>query len=1242
VIAETTTTYAYDQIGRTKSETVSATGSTDQLATTYTYDTGSRPKSTKDMNGLVTSISYDSMTQTTTTLPGGGTKITQLYVDGSAKAVTGTAIPDHATSYSYDSSGNFVTAQTTAGQTSTTVTDWLRRPLTVTSATWGDGTTPGTRVLTSAYDSGTGHLLSQTTTSGGAAVAPKHLFEYDLYGRLTREGATVGSGTSLAVGTDFSVKDYESGFQTGAPGDPSNWYHYDRVKVYPYDGANSSIGRYFSQTYRQASGLGSTVASHVVTTDFDHNAADTTTTVDRTMARVATTTTATGTTQPLAQVSINGLVIKSTNAQGQTTLQTYDALGRLGTTTDSRGLVTDFVYYANTGQVQTATAPDTQTTGYAYDGAGHIRAQTDPNRAAYFQYDAAGNLAYQWGDSVNPVRYEYNDLGQKTAMHTYRSGTWTGSTLPSDFSGAGDITTWNYQSTTGLLTSKVDSSGKGPSYEYTAAGQMSKRTDARSVVTSYVYTALNLLQTVSYSDGTPNLSYTYDRNGQKKTVTDAAGQRSFGYYDTSTDTADNTTALLNKSARLQTETLAAFLGSHTLTYDYQYGTGANGVSRGAKLDTGSLYNITYGYDAVLRLNSVIYNGATAFTYAYQSDSNLLSTVGQGTGYAREYDYQTNSNRLDKLKQNWGGAAASGFEARLTYDTLGRRNTEKTQATSYMAMLNRSSEAGVDVDFSYTDPVPENHVDRSELRSSGKYVMDSTWSVGGLRLDTARDFNYDPIGNRTADQNGLYSPNGLNQYAAAPGIAALGYDLNGNLTSDGTRTYTYDAENRLKGVTQGASSWAYVYDYLGRRIQKSGTGIATLKFLYDGWNMIAELDGSGTIVRRFVWGLDVSLSLQGAGGVGGLLQIDDGSGTQRYPIYDASHNVIGLYDGAGATVAAYEYDPFGNLQTIAGSYGSANPFRSATKYTDSETGFVYYGLRYYVPQLGRFINRDPVEEQGGVNLYAFCSNDAVNGYDLLGMQDEVAQGGYGASDELSAIENKLGAKPPEDNSIGLKPIVVREDRFTDDQLKEFDRQDAAKEAAARDLARNTEDTIRDIRNTQQQPMQNTGPNSTATTTTGATWGDALSSFGKWVAGTLPTNQGFGPDTGQTQDMMKAPGVQRAIDYFYTKNANNGPDNQQSVENYQAGFGLKGLVQSGLNPTQQFVGNYRVDIYPNANGTLSVQLSNTTSMTSFLYGLGPNWNQSTFAPGGNASQLYYWTQPNKNVPQTGKPGGAGGTW
>ncbi len=211
--------------------------------------------------------------------------------------------------------------------------------------------------------------------------------------------------------------------------------------------------------------------------------------------------------------------------------------------------------------------------------------------------------------------------------------------------------------------------------------------------------------------------------------------------------------------------------------------------------------------------------------------------------------------------------------------------------------------------------------------------------------------------------------------------------------DGVRKYTYDGENRLISVTQGGSSWAYRYDYLGRRFEKSGTGIATTRFVYDGWNVIAELDGDGSVTRTFVWGLDVSGTLQGAGGVGGLLQIRAGSASY-YPIYDASHNVAGLYDGSGTLAAAYDYDPFGRLldpfgrpQTSAGSYAAANPFRSATKYTDDETGLVSYGLRYYNPSLGRFINRDPIEEAGGLNLYAFCGNDGVNRFDLLGMTGE---------------------------------------------------------------------------------------------------------------------------------------------------------------------------------------------------------------------------------------------------------------
>jgi hypothetical protein len=153
------------------------------------------------------------------------------------------------------------------------------------------------------------------------------------------------------------------------------------------------------------------------------------------------------------------------------------------------------------------------------------------------------------------------------------------------------------------------------------------------------------------------------------------------------------------------------------------------------------------------------------------------------------------------------------------------------------------------------------------------------------------------------------------------------------------------------------------------------------------------------------------------------------------------------------------------------------------------------------------------------------------------------------------------------------------------------------------------------------------------------------FGQWATGTAPANQGFGPDTPQTQGMMNAPGVQNALNYFYAKNAGNAPDQQQPVTDYGVGFGLSGAVAAGDSPIQQFVGNYRLDLYPNADGTISIQASNTTSMTSFLYGLYPNsMNPPNGYPGGNSSQLYYWTVPNQNVPNPTQPPGSGasGYW
>jgi len=88
--------------------------------------------------------------------------------------------------------------------------------------------------------------------------------------------------------------------------------------------------------------------------------------------------------------------------------------------------------------------------------------------------------------------------------------------------------------------------------------------------------------------------------------------------------------------------------------------------------------------------------------------------------------------------------------------------------------------------------------------------------------------------------------------------------------------------------------------------------------------------------------------------------------------------------SGAPTATYEYSPFGETLRSTGTYAATNPFRFSTKYTDGETGLLYYGRRYYNPTLGRWLGRDPIEERGGLHLYAFCGNNGVNRYDVLGM------------------------------------------------------------------------------------------------------------------------------------------------------------------------------------------------------------------------------------------------------------------
>ena len=253
-----------------------------------------------------------------------------------------------------------------------------------------------------------------------------------------------------------------------------------------------------------------------------------------------------------------------------------------------------------------------------------------------------------------------------------------------------------------------------------------------------------------------------------------------------------------------------------------------------------------------------------------------------------------------------------------------------------------------------------------------------------------------------DGTGTTTRNGGKFLSSSP--ESYDYDDDGNLTSDGRLTYTWDAENRLTRMESHAAvpviarrKLAFAYDAMGRRIRKTtwyGTSDGTwqlrqdIRFLHElgGWNILAEIFGDGKLLRTYTWGTDLSGNLSGAGGVGGLLFTKiHGDGSMHANGMDLNGNVSLLVStSTGHATATYEYGPFGEPLRQSGEYASLNLFRFSTKYTDDETGLLDYGHRYYDPLTGRWPSRDPIGEVGGINLYGMVANDPVNRWDLLGM------------------------------------------------------------------------------------------------------------------------------------------------------------------------------------------------------------------------------------------------------------------
>jgi len=267
------------------------------------------------------------------------------------------------------------------------------------------------------------------------------------------------------------------------------------------------------------------------------------------------------------------------------------------------------------------------------------------------------------------------------------------------------------------------------------------------------------------------------------------------------------------------------------------------------------------------------------------------------------------------------------------------------------------------------------------------------------------------------------------------VENLHYDMAGRLADDGFWTYRWDGASRLIGMTRKAVASAqptavttlesvnFGYDADGRRTSKSrlrltktaGTNGSTgkivanstemSKVLWAGWLPVMEdqtrtVSGvTGVTTRRwFQWGADLSGTLDGAGGIGGLVGIieEDGAGLVTrtlLPVQDGLGNITAVIDQAtGRTVARYDYGPFGEPLAESGEV-DACPFRWQTKWYDAESQHYYFGYRHYDPRFGRWLSRDPLGEAGGFNLYAYCGNDPVNRHDPLGLSDSDSP--YGA-------------------------------------------------------------------------------------------------------------------------------------------------------------------------------------------------------------------------------------------------------
>jgi RHS repeat-associated protein len=675
---------------------------------------------------------------------------------------------------------------------------------------------------------------------------------------------------------------------------------------------------------------------------------------------------------------------------GATGSFTYDGYGRVRTVTESQGYV--LVYdYDTLDRLTKVTFPDTTYQEIVYN-----RLDAEKTR------DRLGRWAHVFYDALRRPVSIRDTAGRTTAMQWCTCGSMDKIIDPNNHA-----TSWE-RDLQGRITkeTRADSSTRQYTYE-TTTSRLKKVKDAKTQEIQYSYLLDNTLQQISHLNAqvaTPNITFAYDPIFPRlSSMVDGTGTTTVTYH------------AIGATPGLGAGRLATVDGPQANdTVSYEYDELSRVVSR-------SLNGVmtTWAYDALGRLTSQG-DPVGGFSFGYVGPTGRLQNLTYPNAQTSTYTYLPNVNdqRLQEIHhrtsggvtlsrfthgfdtvgnlktwtQQYGAAAVNAFD--LAYDPADQissaiyRTTDPTPmvlkryAYAYDPASNRTTEQIDDA------PVASTYSDMNRLTSQdgggalafrGTVTEAATVSVQGKPAMVTADNRFEgrpdvtPGANSVAvvatDASGNTRTNTY-QVSVASGAKTFGYDANGNLITNGTKTYEWDAQNQLTRILDGGSEVArFTYDGFGRRAQKVSGGV-TRTFIYGGEDVLEERLSTGGVVRY----------IHGPGTDQPLGAVDP-AGAVSYYVADHLGSIVQATDSTGNVTITRQYDVYGNLLTGATISGYAFTGRE----WDAETGLYYYRARYYDPKLGRFISEDPARlALARFNAYGYAANSPTGWIDPTGL------------------------------------------------------------------------------------------------------------------------------------------------------------------------------------------------------------------------------------------------------------------